>query len=49
MINTIYILKNKINDKIYVGQTWQSLNERWRNGMGYRGCHKIERAIKKIW
>lgn len=47
MINTIYIMKNLINNKVYIGQTWKSLDERWRYGCGYRGCFKIERAIKK--
>src|ERR1700686_4527969 len=47
MLNTIYILKNKINDKVYIGQTWKLLKDRWNNGNGYLGSHKIERAIKK--
>jgi group I intron endonuclease len=47
MINTIYALKNKINDKIYIGQTWKSLDERWNRGHGYIGSHKIHGAIKK--
>lgn len=40
----IYLLKNKINNKIYVGQTWQTLSKRWSGG--YEGCHKLNRAIK---
>lgn len=47
MINTIYALKNKVNDKIYVGQTWTSLDKRWNRGHGYIGSHKIHAAIKK--
>lgn len=32
----IYMHKNKINGKIYIGQTFQdNPNERWRNGHGY--------------
>lgn len=47
MINTIYVLRNKCNKKVYVGQTWQSLEDRWNHGHGYNGCIKIERAIQK--
>lgn len=47
MINTIYILRNKCNDKVYVGQTWQTLETRWNRGHGYIGSHKIHNAIKK--
>lgn len=45
-MNTIYLLRNKCNDKIYVGQTWRSLKNRWIYGHGYRGCLKIHRAIE---
>ena len=47
MLNTIYIIRNKINDKVYVGQTWRPLSKRWCYGHGYRGCIKLENAIKK--
>ena len=34
----VYIHKNKINGKIYVGQTCKKeANDRWRNGKGYSG------------
>lgn len=33
--------------KRYVGQTRQSPNERWKNGIGYKGCKYFERAIEK--
>ena len=45
--NTIYLLRNKINDKVYVGQTWQTLKRRWCNGNGYSG-KKIKKAIEII-
>ena len=32
----VYIHKNKINDKVYVGQTCCSAQERWRGGSGYK-------------
>jgi group I intron endonuclease len=43
----IYLITNKLNGKIYVGQTVQSLEERW-----YGHCHQkctfpIDRAIRK--
>lgn len=33
--------------KRYIGQTCQSLNERWGNGSGYRNCRYFENAIAK--
>lgn len=52
---TIYIHRNKINNKCYVGITCQTVHERWRNGDGYltknsKGYYnqpKIARAINK--
>jgi group I intron endonuclease len=43
--NTIYALKNKINNKIYIGQTWRTPEERMRDN--YVSCLKIYNAIKK--
>lgn len=43
----IYLHINKINGKIYVGQT-SNLKERWKgSGKNYSGCIKFFRAIKK--
>ena len=44
----IYMHKNKINGKIYVGQTYQVPQERWGcQGKGYRNCTKFYNAIQK--
>lgn len=43
----IYAHKNKINNKVYIGQTKQVLNNRWRNGEGYKGSIIFYNAIKK--
>lgn len=43
----IYIHKNRINGKVYVGQTKQSLKRRWNNGNGYIQCPYFYNAIKK--
>jgi group I intron endonuclease len=43
----IYKLINKVNGKIYIGQTWQSLKERWQLGKGYVKCTYLNFAIKK--
>lgn len=43
----IYMHQNKINGKVYIGQTKQPLNSRWSNGYGYRQCSKFWRAIQK--
>lgn len=32
----IYLHKNKINHKVYIGQTKTPLNLRWKNGNGYK-------------
>lgn len=44
---TVYLLKNTVNGKVYVGQTWQTLNERWKNGAGYKNCVLLQRALDK--
>ena len=43
----IYIHKNKINNKVYVGQTCQKPEQRWRKGEGYKTCNQFYTAIKK--
>ena len=45
---TVYIHKNKINNKCYIGQTCQNTQRRWRNnGEGYNRSPKFYQAIKK--
>ena len=44
---SIYIHKNKINNKVYIGQTSQSLEKRWGNGSGYKTSTKFYNAIQK--
>ena len=46
-LNIIYVLKNTKNNKVYVGQTWWSLKDRWNNGHGYINCLKLENAMQK--
>lgn len=43
----IYIHKNRINGKMYIGQTKQPLERRFRNGKGYIHCPKFYAAIQK--
>ena len=43
----VYMHRNKINNKVYIGQTGTSVEDRWQNGKGYKGCTLFERAIKK--
>lgn len=45
-VNIIYILRNTINNKVYVGQTWQSLDQRM-NSTGYRRSKHLYAAIQK--
>lgn len=44
---TVYMHKNKINNKVYVGITCQKTNYRWGAGSGYRQQPKFYNAIKK--
>jgi superfamily II DNA or RNA helicase len=43
----IYKHTNKINGKVYIGQTCQAPEDRWQNGYGYRSCPKMWAAIEK--
>lgn len=43
----IYKHTNKINGKIYVGQTKLNLKQRWREGEGYKYCPLFYNAIQK--
>ena len=43
----VYKHTNKINKKVYIGQTCQTPEERWRNGEGYKGSPKFYHAIQK--
>lgn len=42
----VYVLRNTVNNKIYIGQTWRPLHIRWRSGTGYDSCCHLDRAIK---
>lgn len=43
----IYIHINTINNKVYIGQTKQSLKKRWKYGFGYKTQSYFYNAIKK--
>ena len=45
---TIYIHKNKINGKVYIGQTSQKPEKRWDNGRGYETSSKVKLVYKII-
>ena len=44
---TIYMHKNKINGKVYIGQTCQNPIKRWDNGRGYETSSRFYNAILK--
>ena len=45
---TIYCHENRINGKIYIGQTKaEDLTRRWTGGNGYKGCPHFYAAIQK--
>lgn len=43
----VYMHRNKINNKIYVGQTCTKPEYRWRNGEGYKTSSHFYNSIKK--
>lgn len=43
----IYIHKNKINNKVYIGQTCQKPEYRWNHGEGYKQQEYFYSAIQK--
>jgi len=44
----IYKITNKINGKIYIGQTTRSLNKRWKEHLyNTTNCSKLYKAIRK--
>lgn len=44
---TVYMHKNKINDKVYIGITKQKPENRWGNGKNYKKGLRFYNAIKK--
>lgn len=45
---SIYIIKNTFNSKIYVGQTWEPIEERFRkHKTGRNSCRKLVNAFAK--
>jgi predicted GIY-YIG superfamily endonuclease len=42
MKGIIYIIKNNINGKVYIGQTIQKLKDRWYRHCGKSGLSKNE-------
>ncbi len=47
---TIYIIKNTVNNKVYIGQTWRNINKRFtchKSGNGNGSKTKIHRALVK--
>ena len=41
----IYLHRNKINGKVYIGQTCQKPKKRWNYGHGYKNCPRFYSAI----
>lgn len=44
---TVYMHKNKINNKVYIGITGRTVEERWANGNGYYRNKHFYSAIQK--
>ena len=47
MTYTVYMHKNKINNKVYIGITRRKPHQRWGNGSGYKQNSYFYNAIKK--
>lgn len=47
MFGIIYVITNNINNKVYVGQTWQSMNNRFSQHKRDGKCLKLHRAFEK--
>lgn len=43
----VYIHKNRQNNKVYIGQTCQKPQRRWKKGKGYKNCYHFFNAINK--
>lgn len=43
----IYKITNSINDKVYIGQTWQALNQRFNEHKSKSKCHKLKNTFNK--
>ena len=44
---TVYLHINKVNKKVYVGITSMRVENRWREGKGYKKCEIMNKAILK--
>ena len=44
----IYIIRNKVDSRIYIGQTWTTIKRRWKNGTGYKNNLKFNTFINEI-
>ena len=47
MICSIYKIINSINDKVYIGQTWQTIHKRFAEHKNRTGCVKLYNAFNK--
>lgn len=45
IMKTIYLHRNKFNNKVYIGQTIQTPEERWKKGKGYKNNPYFDAAI----
>ena len=43
----IYKITNSVNSKVYIGQTWQTLKQRFAVHLSSSGCIKLANAINK--
>ncbi len=47
-ICSIYVIRNCFNNKVYVGQTWETISERFRkHNVGKSCCRKLRNAFNK--
>jgi len=48
MFGIIYMIRNNITNKVYIGQTWMTMKERWyAHCSKNNGCIKLRNSIQK--
>ena len=48
-IGRIYIIKNRVNNKVYIGKTIQNIKDRWCKHLDkWSNCTKLKSAMDKL-
>ena len=48
-LGRIYIIKNEVNNKVYIGKTIQKLENRWHDHLSkWSNCRKLKEAMDQL-